>query len=245
MNCQDVDRLLDPWMDDELDGVEMTTIAQHVEGCARCSDVVERRRALRDAVRSGLEWKEAPDILRASITRSAKRPPLWRRPVTALASTAALLAITAIGSWQIGNRSARANALNDEVMTSHVRSLMGTHLTDVVSTDQHTVKPWFNGRIDYSPPVSDFVGKGYPLQGGRLDYVDGRSVAVLVYGRRKHEINLYLWPASGSSAPVKTSSRGYNMVRWTESGYSCWAVSDLGKAELNDFAELVRAAMKQ
>jgi anti-sigma factor RsiW len=154
-----------------------------------------------------------------------------------------LLLITAIGSWQLGNRSAHTNSLDEAVMTSHVRSLMGAHLTDVVSTDQHTVKPWFNGRIDYSPPVPDFVGRGFPLQGGRLDYVSGKSVAVLVYGRRKHEINLYLWPAEGTSAPVRKSERGYNMIRWTASGYTCWAVSDLGITELNQFTELVRSAM--
>jgi anti-sigma factor RsiW len=130
------------------------------------------------------------------------------------------------------------------VLASHIRSLMPGHLTDVPSSDQHTVKPWFNGRLDFSPPVYDFSGRGYPLLGGRLDYVDGRAVAALVYGRRQHLINEFLWPAGRGAAavPATRTSQGYHLLHWTTADYSYWVVSDLGLAELRDLAGLLQRA---
>ncbi len=121
---------------------------------------------------------------------------------------------------------------------------MPGHLTDVLSSDQHTVKPWFNGKIDYSPPVSDFAGQGYPLIGGRLDYVGGRPVAALVYGRRQHIINVLLWPAtSRTDGSAVRTRQGYHLLHWTTADYTYWVVSDLGMAELQDFARLLRAGV--
>jgi anti-sigma factor RsiW len=129
-------------------------------------------------------------------------------------------------------------------LDSHLRSLMPGHLTDVQSTDQHTVKPWFNGRLDYSPPVSDFAQQGFPLTGGRLDSLNGRTVAVLVYQRRQHLINVYVWPAPGSpdATAIESARQGYNMFHWTRAGMNWWVVSDLNGDELKTFANLVRAA---
>ena len=157
---------------------------------------------------------------------------------------AASLAVVAIGSWNLALQRAAGSALADDVLASHIRSLMPGHLTDVLSSDQHTVKPWFNGRLDYSPPVYDFAARGYPLLGGRLDYVDGRAVAALTYGRRQHLINVFLWPAArGPSAAPKTRDRqGYHLLHWTTADYTYWVVSDLGLAELHDFAQLVQQA---
>jgi anti-sigma factor RsiW len=132
----------------------------------------------------------------------------------------------------------------EAVLASHIRSLMPEHLTDVRSNDQHNVKPWFNGRLDFSPTVPRLDEQGFPLLGGRLDYVHGRPVAVVVYGRRQHVINVFSWPASDDRAatPEPRSRNGYNLERWRQGGVEYWAVSDLNSAELQTFAELLRRA---
>ena len=152
--------------------------------------------------------------------------------------------IVALGSWNLALRHAAGETLADDVLASHIRSLMPGHLTDVLSSDQHTVKPWFNGKLDFSPPVHDFAGQGYPLLGGRLDYVNGRAVAVLAYGRRQHLINVFLWPATRgpSDAPKARDRQGYHLLHWTTTDYAYWVVSDLGPAELHDFAHMVQQA---
>ena len=161
-----------------------------------------------------------------------------------LAVAAAILMVFAM-SWRIGPglmRNANSNLLAEEIVSSHIRSLQPDHLYDVKSTDQHTVKPWFNGKLDFSPPVRDLAEDGYPLVGGRLDYVDHRAVAALVYQRRQHLINVFIWPeAKGTEEALKMKSvQGYNMIPWEGGGmYQC-AVSDLNKGELEQFTELLR-----
>jgi anti-sigma factor RsiW len=135
----------------------------------------------------------------------------------------------------------RPDELTNEVVASHVRSLMASHLMDVASTDQHTVKPWFNGKVDFSPPVSDFTEQGYPLVGGRLDYLEHRTVAALVYRRHAHPINLFVWPDGGADDKESmTSEQGYHVVQWRRNGMRFAAVSDVNSEELNVFADLVR-----
>jgi anti-sigma factor RsiW len=140
-------------------------------------------------------------------------------------------------------RVARTNAIVDQVVANHVRSLLAARLVDVVSSDQHTVKPWFDGKIDFAAEVRDLFANGFPLVGGRLDYLDGKTVAALVYQRNKHPINLFITPepTSGSTSPTVITRRGYNVFSWTNNGMKCWAVSDLNADELREFAELVRA----
>jgi anti-sigma factor RsiW len=130
----------------------------------------------------------------------------------------------------------RDRTLPDELVSDHIRALQPGHLMDVVSTDQHTVKPWFDGRLDFAPPVNDLAPQGFPLTGGRLDYVAGRQAAVLIYQRRQHIINLFVWPERGGPAPLSTSRNGYNIVRWNQNGMTFWAISDLGANELAEFA---------
>ena len=132
--------------------------------------------------------------------------------------------------------------LLDDVVASHVRALQPGHLEDVVSTDQHTVKPWFDGRIDFAPPVKDLAAKQFPLLGGRLDYLNNRPVAAMIYGSDKHIIDLYVWPGNGGPMPSTASRNGYNTVHWSENGMEFWAVSDLEAGKLNDFVRDWRAA---
>ena len=210
-------------------------------------------RRLSAAIREEMPPLRAPEELRQRVRaaiNNAATPSRWQRwglsstqtRWLALAASLALVALGGTVGYQVAERRAGEGALADQVLASHVRSLMPGHLTDVVSSDQHTVKPWFNGKLDYSPPVSDFRTQGFPLIGGRLDYVGGRPVAALVYGRRQHVINVMLWPAiAGAAGPSVRTRQGYHLVHWTAGDYTCWLASDLGLSELQEFAELLRA----
>ena len=178
----------------------------------------------------------------ARVTPIASRRRWHARRWLAAAAAVLLLAGTGRGAWVAGRDSARAEAEADQVLAGHVRALMGTHLADVASTDQHTVKPWFDGRVDFAPPVYDLADQGYPLTGGRLDYVEGHRAAALVYGRRKHVIDLFVWPAESAepTQPRWQTRRGYHMARWDAAGMRHWAVSDLNEAELRAFVNLLR-----
>ena len=157
------------------------------------------------------------------------------------AATAAAVAIIAISGFAVPNQ----NPLLDELAANHVRSLMASHLDDVASSDRHTVKPWFAGKLDFSPPVVDLAAEGFPLTGGRLDYVAGRPVAALVYKPGLHVINLFVWPSSDGKPvdPQVFERQGFSLVHWTQAGMQAWAVSDMNAAELKSFATLVRERM--
>ena len=127
--------------------------------------------------------------------------------------------------------------LTDQIIAGHVRALQPGHLQDVASEDRHTVKPWFDGRLDFAPPVKDLVAERFPLTGGRLDYLDGRPVAALVYQRDKHIIDLFVWPGAGDEAPQTAERQGYNIVHWSQGGMNFWAVSDVEMAQLKQFAD--------
>ena len=161
-------------------------------------------------------------------------------PYRWLAIAASLLLFASV-IWNIAllrSRVSPEELLAANIVSSHVRSLAGTHLLDVPSSDQHTVKPWFNGKLDFSPNVKDPAADGFPLTGGRLEYLDGHPVAALVFERRKHIINLFTWPSSGSEGGSQFTRNGYHMIQWTQAGMTYWAVSDLNEAELRQFVEL-------
>jgi anti-sigma factor RsiW len=242
---------LDAYLDGELAADDLRELEAHLAQCPECVRFRDERLELRAAIAAEIPAFRAPETLRTRVqvaAASAARPrPAHRFTIgswSSLLALAASLVFVAVGTWQVARGNAARETLATEVLGSHVRSLMPGHLTDVLSSDQHTVKPWFNGKLDYSPPVYDFAGRGYPLLGGRLDYVGGRAVAVLVYGRRQHLINVFLWPAArGPSAGPSISTRqGYHLLHWTAGDYTYWAVSDLGLPELQEFAGLLRQA---
>ena len=248
MTHPEMEQQVDAYLDGELASADAAELEAHVVECPACTRFRDERLALRKAIVAQVPRFEAPDALRSKVRAAVRQEAGLRRapqgstkPVRQWLALAASIAVVAFGSWQLAVVHTQSSALADEVFTSHVRSLMPGHLSDVVSTDQHTVKPWFNGRLDFSPPVHDFSGRGYPLLGGRLDYLHGRSVAALVYGRRQHLINVFLWPERGPrSEPAPVSRQGYYLLHWTTSQYTYWVASDLGLSELTEFAKLVQ-----
>jgi anti-sigma factor RsiW len=239
---------LDAYVDGELVGNEARDMEGHARECAACAHTHERHLALRAAIRERLPALRAPGELRSRVRQAVRAAagvtPARPQPDWRWLAAAAVLASVVVGTWKITDSRDTAGALAGEVLASHVRALMGTHLTDVASTDQHTVKPWFNGRLDFSPPVYDFAGRGYPLIGGRLDYIGQGAVAALVYGRRQHVIDVLLWPTQRGSTggPPAVTRQGYHMLHWSAPDYTYWVVSDLGVTELGEFSRLLRQA---
>ena len=198
---------------------------------------------------------EAPAALRRQILKSIKqsRPvsPLahlhgWVQSLTSQwATLSAGVASGALATF-IGMHlylSLPQDTLTDEVANNHVRSLMADHLSDVASTDQHTVKPWFTGKLDYAPPVQDFANRGFALVGGRIDYLDHRAVAAMVYRHQGHVINAFAWPvAQSNSVGEQRTRRGFNMIEWNAEGLQYWLVSDLGMDDLTQFARIIRTS---
>lgn len=249
MICRDVQELIHGYADGELDLVRNLDMESHLHECPACSATYEKLRSMRSAITTSAPYFRAPAGLeqrvRSRLRQAAeldqdtsRAPHSWQWIGIAAAALIAAFTITAIV-----RRPAPAELLARDVVASHVRSLMAAHLTDVPSTDQHTVKPWFNGRLDFSPAVGNFPDQGFPLVGGRLDYLDNHPVAALVYRRHQHIINLLVWPASGQtdSAVAQTALQGFHLLHWTKNGMTYWAVSDLNAAELRQLADLVRA----
>jgi anti-sigma factor RsiW len=252
MNCKDAPELIPVYVDGELDTTQAEALEAHLRGCTECTRLAEGERGWRRTVQAGATRYTAPDRLRARLavalaeadatTPAAPTRFAGWRPL-AMAASLALAVVTSSGLTAYVMQSAEQDSLIQDVVSGHVRSLMAGHLTDILSSDQHTVKPWFHGRIDLAPPVDDLAGDGYPLVGGRLDYLDQHPVAALVYRHREHPINLFVMatPTSQRRAPASLAERGYNVVHWTAGGMSFWAVSDVALPELKEFARLYQS----
>ena len=262
MTCEDVERLAEAYADGELALEGTLALEAHVDQCEACTARLDRIRAVKQALRA-LPYFRAPEALAArvrttvaaaaataSATASPGQPhtvqPRHRRWQPWLMAAASLVVVSLAVVGVLRQRGARADdATTEAVIEGHVRSLMAGPLTDVASTDRHTVKPWFAGRVDFSPTVVDLVNDGFPLVGGRLDYIDHHPAAALVYKRREHAINVFVWPqVSGSpSHATRSDARGYHVISWTRGGVAVWIVSDLALVELDDFARRLDAAM--
>lgn len=269
MNCDDIRALLAARADGELGAADSLRMETHLGTCAACTDIAARHdgvvRALRQGLRAPALYMKAPAglnerVLRAVQAEAGARPePVATRaprraessrqrlahwlitPSLGLGLGAGALAAVALGVGVLVGRPDTAALTAHDITASHVRALLGARETDVLSSDRHTVKPWFNGRIDYAPPVTDLAARGFPLIGGRLDYIDGRPVAVLVYRASQHPVDLYVRPEAGrDTEPAVRTERGYQLVVWRSAGMGYWAITDASADVAQAFALAVR-----
>jgi anti-sigma factor RsiW len=248
MEHQQIRDLIHSYIDGELDAANARLIEDHLRTCAACRSLEANAGILRTTLTDSSPAYRAPARLRKNILAATRKEEKTQRtifsPWLSFATAGAVCALLLLCLIALRTSRSSRNAIADQVIGNHVRSLMATHLVDVPSSDQHTVKPWFNGKIDFAPEVHDFAAEGFPLVGGRLDYLNGKTVAALVYRRDQHVINLLIAPVSGATdAPISAlTRRGYHLLHWTRSGMEFWAVSDLNTEELRQFAEKTDSA---
>jgi len=249
MKCTSSEHLLELYLDGELAARESVEMRKHLDGCLACAGQYRwlkqtgnhiRMHVGRYAPPAGLERRVQAALRKAA--REERQPSRLLQNWMAVAASVLLFVSIASNVTLLRSHASARDLLAKEVLSSHLRSLIGTHLVDIPSSDQHTVKPWFNGKLNFSPDVKDFARQGFPLIGGRIEYLDDRPVAALIYQRRKHLINLFLWPgpSSSSSGYSEMTRRGYNLISWTQDGMTYWLVSDVQTSELEQFAQLYK-----
>jgi mycothiol system anti-sigma-R factor len=250
VSCELTHSVLHGYLDGELDAARAAEFEHHLLSCPQCVSALEAQETLRSSIQRAGLYERAPETLRRKLKTEFAPPAAavtairtkTRRPDMRWLAAAAIL-LAAFLAWHFvpaldGNRGQAEMA--SAIVDAHLRSLQPGHLEDVISTDQHTVKPWFDGKLDFAPPVRDFVDAGFPLQGGRLDVVEGKTVAVLIYGRRKHLINVFIWPSTEPDATPRSGSRlGYSWLDWRKNGMEMWAVSDVSAPDLDALRNLI------
>jgi anti-sigma factor RsiW len=246
MSCNRAVSVLHGYFDRELDALGAAEFERHLERCFDCVGALEALESLRSSINIAELYEKAPARFRKKVlarVRSERPAVIFpaRAPWRWLALAAVFL-LLAYAGWRVipvKRGGSYETVLAAEIVDAHLRSLQPGHLTDVVSTDQHTVKPWFDGKLDFSPPVHDFTDQGFPLQGGRIDVVHGRSVAALVYVRRKHFVNVFVWPTEEKdAAPRSGSQQGYQWVAWRKGGMEFCGVSDAAPSALEELQRL-------
>jgi anti-sigma factor (TIGR02949 family) len=257
MNCAEAEVLLHALIDGELDAGHARDVEAHVTTCSACAKKLDAFRAMHQALANASLKETAPSALRSRIEAAMPSPttqvvaprkflqPSRRAFFGGFAVGTALTAAIAASLVLTIARNDQEQTIANEVVSAHIRSLQAGHLTDVETSDQHTVKPWFNGKLDIAPPVIDLTAQGFTLLGGRLDYIDGEPVASIVYQRRKHIINLFVAQRLDATlAGVKTETiQGYNVRHWSQAGLDFWAVSDIAADELNEFGQKIATAL--
>jgi anti-sigma factor RsiW len=248
MQCEQAQAEISALVDGELSGERHGAAEAHLATCVSCSALAEDYRRIGRSLKA-VAYRRAPaelaERIRLQIEREEGRRPLsssgWKHYASQAAALLLVAGLSALASWQVATTRGVHDSLQGDILTAHVRSLLQESPTQVTSSDQHTVKPWFVGRLDFSPPVQDLTAEGFPLTGARLDFIGDRRVASMVYKRRQHVINLFVWPADGTAAAQleSTSSKGYNTLAWTANGVVYRAISDLNLAEFKQFQSLL------
>ena len=246
MTCDEVNALLNARVDDEIDPILRVALDSHVDSCSSCATELDKLQGVADVIRDAMPYYKAPLHLRNQVRIALRGAEYidnrahrtsWR-DWGAVAATVVFCALTATAFLVYTHD--RHQLVAEEFLSAHQRALIGRSV-DVISSDQHTVKPWFNGKLPFSPPVTDLASDGFPLEGGRVDYVGERPVAALVYGRRLHKIDVFVRPSAGAKAPPPNfEHNGYSEISWKDGDFLFTAVSDLNGSELNAFANLLR-----
>ncbi len=247
MSCAEMRPLIEGYFDHELDLVRSLEIEKHVESCTACAEHLKHLQGLNLTLHAARLHEAAPERLRRWAESlgepRAKRVPVFHWDMFHQWGTLGVAAFAGAALWigvPLAERTVSERQVADEIVSAHVRSLMAGHLTDVASTHQHTVKPWFSGKVDFAPFVRDFDEFGFALKGGRLEYVSQRPAAALVYQHHQHIVNLILWPAAAARdrSSETLTRRGYNLVHWIRSGMTYWAISDLNSRDLQQFVQI-------
>jgi anti-sigma factor RsiW len=249
MDCEQAKILIDAFIDNELDIPNSLEVERHISSCQSCSIVYKNYLVIQSALKDESMYFSTPPELKKKITSSIKSSEKkqfsiksrmfgWQGAAAVFALTSVFLLIFIL----FRSASSPEAQITEQIVDNHMRSLMPNHLTDVQNSDQHTVKPWFNGKLDFSPPVADLSSQGFTLVGGRLDYINGQPVAAIVYQRKSHLINLFFWFSDNKDDITKKASvtRGYNLIHWTKGNRNYWAVSDINLTELDEFISKIQ-----